>query len=133
METSLQNREINFHQLSDDLDNLLNKEELLIRSEFQEKTRDVKLSEFSYYACGIALLVGVLAMAVSLFFLLAIYVQYWKAAFAIGLLFLSCAGFIYGAAKEKLQKAALAPERSLNALNEMKVSLHEKMNEITRH
>lgn len=133
METSFQGKDVYFHQLADDLDNLLNKEELLIRSEFQEKTRDVKLSELSYYACGIAMTVAAFFMGVSFFFILAEYLEEWKAAFCVGLLFLSGAGVIYGMAREKLLKALASPDRSINALNEMKVSLHERMNEITRH
>lgn len=133
MDTSLENKDAYFHQLADDLDNLLNKEELLIRSEFREKTRDVKLSDLSYYACGIAVTTGAVFMGFAMFFILAEYIELWEAAFSVGLLFLTGAGVIYGIAREKLRQAAIPPERSLTALNEMKTSLHDKMNEITRH
>lgn len=116
-----------------DMSSLISKEGELIKAELSEKASDVKEASVSGISGGAVLYVGLISLAATCTFMLAMVTELWVASAIVTFVFLVVGGMLVMSAKSKLQADNLKPRRSLEAFGEIKGSLKEKMNEITKH
>ena len=116
-----------------DVTHLFEKEGELIRAELNEKASDLKTATGSLISGGVVLFVGVLSMAATLTILLNLVTSLWVASLIVTVFFLVIGFGMLGAAKKKLEAEKLKPRKSIEAFGEIRHSLKEKVNEITKH
>lgn len=117
----------------DDTTRLMDKEGQLIRTEMNEKLADVKTASASLLLGGVFLLVGFFSLAASAIILLDLIAPLWIAAVIVSASFLLIGAVILATAKKKFNSNNLKPKRSIAAFREIRTSLKEKVNEITKH
>lgn len=116
-----------------DVTHLMEKEGELIRAELSEKATDVKTATGSLLGGGVVLFVGLISLAATVTILLSYVVSIWLASLIVTVAFLLVGGGMLGAAKKKLEAQKLKPRRSMEAFSEIRHTLKEKVNEITKH
>lgn len=117
--------------VTEKFEKLLTKEELLIRSEFQDQLKATEQVKWSMIFSVCLILVGTIGLMVTGVLLLGSFLEWWKASFIITLIFLSIGGFLYGMKKEKEIASGNYPKHSLDTLNEMRNYLHDES--LTQH
>lgn len=116
-----------------DVARLMDKEGQLMRAELNEKILDIKTSAVSLIAGGVVLFVGVLSFAGTAVILLDLFAPLWLASVIVTAAFLMIGAVMLGTAKKKLNSHNLRPNKSIAAFGEIRTSLKEKVNEITKH
>jgi hypothetical protein len=116
-----------------DVTHLFEKEGELIRAELNEKASDIKTASTSLISGGVVLFVGVLSLAATITILLNLVTSLWVASLIVTVAFLLIGVGMLGAAKKKLEADKLKPRKSIEAFGEIRHSLKEKVNEITKH
>jgi hypothetical protein len=116
-----------------DMNYLVQKEGLLIRTEMSEKIGQVKAASVSLVSGGVVLFVGLLCVAATAIIALDLVMELWLASVVVTAIFLIAGGIMLGAAKKKLDANKLKPYRSIQAVEEFSHTLKEKVHEITKH
>lgn len=116
-----------------DMSNLFTKEGELIRAEMNEKVTQVKVASGALITSGVVLFVGVLCAAATAIICLDLVAPLWLAAVIVTVAFLAIGGIMFAGAKKKLNAADLKPVKSIQAVSEIRTTLQEKVNEITKH
>lgn len=116
-----------------DVVHLMEKEGRLIRTEMNEKLIDVKNASVNIGVGGVLLHTGALCFAATCIILLGQVMNLWIASAVVTFIFLAVGAFLLMAAKKKLEADNLKPNRSLAAFGEIRHTLKEKVNEITKH
>jgi uncharacterized membrane protein YgdD (TMEM256/DUF423 family) len=116
-----------------DISRLMTKEGDLIRTELNEKVTQVKVASGALVASGVVLFVGVLCAAATAIICLDLVAPLWLSAVIVTAAFLIIGGIMFAGAKKKLNADDLKPVKSIQAFGEIRNSLQEKVNEITKH
>lgn len=116
-----------------DVSRLLSKEGQLIRAELNEKTIQIKAATGGLVVSGVLLFVGALCLAATAIICLDLVAPLWLAAVIVTAAFLIIGGIMFAGAKKKLNANDLKPVKSIEAFGEIRHSLQEKVNEITKH
>lgn len=116
-----------------DVARLMDKEGQLIRAEMNEKLVDIKTASVSLIGGGAVLFVGALCLAATAIILLDLVAPLWLAAVIVTAAFLIVGAVMLATAKKKLNGHNLRPNKSIAAFGEIRTSLKEKVNEITKH
>jgi hypothetical protein len=116
-----------------DVSALFAKEGQLIRTEMSEKATQVKTGVISFAAAGVVLFIGALCFAATAMILLALIIPIWLSAVVVTAAFLVIGAVMLAAAKKKMDADNLVPRKSIDALSDIRYSLKEKVNEITKH
>lgn len=116
-----------------DVVHLFEKEGELIRSEMSEKVSEVKTASVSLITGGVVAFVGLLCVAATAIIALDIVTELWLASTIVTVVFLAIGGILLMSAKKKLESDRLKPNKSIAAFGEIRHTLKEKVNEITKH
>ena len=116
-----------------EITHLMEKEGQLIRAELNEKVTDVKAGVISLVAAGVVMFVGLISLAATATILLDQVTSLWLASVIVTAAFLIIGAVMLGTAKKKLESDKLKPRKSIEAFGEIRHSLKEKVNEITKH
>lgn len=116
-----------------DVTHLLEKEGQLIRAELNEKATDVKTGAVSLVSAGVVMFVGLISLAATATILLDQVTSLWLSSVLVTAAFLIIGAIMLGTAKKKLESDKLKPKKSIQAFGEIRHSLKEKVNEITKH
>lgn len=116
-----------------DVVHLIEKEGRLIRTEMSEKLTDVRAAGVNVGVGGVLLHTGALCLAATCIILLAQVMNLWVASTIVTFIFLGIGAFLLMAAKKKLEADNLRPNRSIAAFDDIRHTLKEKVNEITKH
>ena len=116
-----------------DVSRLLSKEGELIRTELNEKTTQIKAATGGLVVSGVLLFAGALCLAATAIICLDLVAPLWLAAVIVTAAFLVIGGIMFAGAKKKLNVNDLKPVKSIEAFGEIRHSLQEKVNEITKH
>lgn len=116
-----------------DITHLMEKEGQLIRAELNEKVTDVKAGVISLVSAGVVMFVGLISLAATATILLDQVTSLWLASVIVTAAFLIIGAIMLGTAKKKLEADKLKPRKSIEAFGEIRHSLKEKVNEITKH
>jgi type III secretory pathway component EscU len=99
-----------------------------------EKVTQLKVASGALVVSGVVLFVGVLCVAATAIICLNLVAPLWLAAVIVTVAFLlAIGGIMFAGAKKKLNAADLKPVKSIGAIGEIRHSLQEKVNEITKH
>lgn len=116
-----------------DVVHLFEKEGELIRTEMSEKVSDVKTASVSLVTGGVIAFVGLLCVAATAIIALDIITELWLASTIVTVVFLAIGGIMLMSAKKKLESDRIKPNKSIAAFGEIRHTLKEKVNEITKH
>ena len=116
-----------------DVTRLFEKEGQLIRAELSEKVTDVKTGAVSLVTAGVVMFVGLISLAATATILLNMVTSLWLASVIVTAAFMIIGAILLGTAKKKLEADKLKPNKSIHAFGEIRHSLKEKVNEITKH
>lgn len=116
-----------------DVTHLMEKEGQLIRAELNEKVTDIKAGVISLVSAGVVMFVGLISLAATATILLDQATSLWLASVIVTVAFLVIGAIMLGTAKKKLETDKLKPRKSIEAFGEIRHSLKEKVNEITKH
>jgi hypothetical protein len=116
-----------------DVTRLLEKEGQLIRTEMNEKISQAKVATVSMVTSGVLLFVGALCLAATAIIVLDLFAPLWLAAAVVTVALLAIGGIMFTGAKKKLNTTDLKPNKSIQAIGEIRHSLQEKVHEITKH
>lgn len=116
-----------------DVVHLFEKEGELIRTEMSEKVSDVKTASVSLVTGGVIAFVGLLCVAATAIIALDIVTELWLASTIVTVVFLAIGGIMLMSAKKKLESDRIKPNKSIAAFGEIRHTLKEKVNEITKH
>lgn len=116
-----------------DVSRLVSKEGELIRAELNEKVTQMKVASGSLVVGGALLFVGVLCLAATAIICLNLVAPLWLSAVIVTAVLLMVGGIMLAGAKKKLNPEELKPVKSIGAIGEIRHSLQEKVNEITKH
>lgn len=116
-----------------DVVHLFEKEGELIRTEMSEKVSDVKTASVSLITGGVVAFVGLLCVAATAIIALDIVTELWLASSIVTVIFLAIGGIMLMSAKKKLESDRIKPNKSIAAFGEIRHTLKEKVNEITKH
>lgn len=128
-----ENWKVMIQRVYGDITRLMDKEGQLIRAEMNEKMGDVKTASVSLIGGGAVLFVGVLCFAATAIILLDLVAPLWLAAVIVTSAFLIIGAVMLATAKKKLNGHNLRPNKSIAAFGEIRTTLKEKVNEITKH
>lgn len=128
-----ENWKVMIQRVYGDLSRLMDKEGQLIRAEMNEKMTDVKTATVSLVTAGVLMFVGMLSLAATAIILLDQVVPLWASAVIVTAAFLIIGGVMLATAKKKLNGTNFRPYKSIAAFGEIRTSLKEKLNEITKH
>lgn len=120
-------------KLYGDVTELFNREGQLIRAEVNEKVSELKTVGIEIVTAGVVLFVGLLCAAASAIILLDLVTELWVSALVVTAAFLIVGGVLLAAAKKKIANNSFAPTKSIGAISEIRHTLKEKVNEITKH
>ena len=115
-----------------DVVHLFEKEGELIRTEMSEKVSDVKTASVSLITGGVVAFVGLLCVAATAIIALDIVTELWLASSIVTVIFLAIGGIMLMSAKKKLESDRIKPNKSIAAFGEIRHTLKEKVNEITK-
>jgi len=116
-----------------DVSRLMAKEGELIRAELNEKATQIKVASGALVTGGALLFVGVLCAAATAIICLDLIAPLWLSAVIVTAALLVVGGIMLAGAKKKLNANDLKPVKSIGAFGEIRHSLQEKVNEITKH
>lgn len=116
-----------------DVVHLMDKEGQLIRAEMNEKVTDVKTGAVSLVTAGVVMFVGLISLAATATILLNQVTSLWLASVIVTAAFMIVGAIMLGTAKKKLEADKLKPRKSIQAFGEIRHSLKEKVDEITKH
>ena len=116
-----------------DVVHLFEKEGELIRTEMSEKVSEVKTASVSLVTGGVVAFVGLLCVAATAIIALDIVTELWLASTIVTVVFLAVGGIMLMSAKKKLESDRIKPNKSIAAFGEIRHTLKEKVNEITKH
>lgn len=116
-----------------DVSKLLSKEGELIRTELNEKMAQIKVASGALAVGGALLFVGVFCAAATAIICLNLIAPLWLSALIVTAVLLVVGGVMLMGAKKKLNADDLKPVKSIDAFGEIRHSLQEKVNEITKH
>ncbi|MFL5808183.1 MAG: phage holin family protein [Flavisolibacter sp.] len=116
-----------------DVSRLFDKEGQLIRAEMNEKVTQLKVASGALVTSGVMLFVGALCAAATAIICLDLVAPLWLSAVIVTAAFLIIGGIMFAGAKKKLNANDLKPVKSIQAFGEIRTSLQEKVNEITKH
>ncbi len=116
-----------------DMSRLIEKETQLIRVEMNEKVVQLKVATGAMVTSGVVLFVGVFCAAATAIICLNLVAPLWLAAMIVTAALLVMGGVMFAGAKKKLAATDLMPVRSIEAISEIRQTLQEKVNEITKH
>jgi uncharacterized membrane protein YgdD (TMEM256/DUF423 family) len=116
-----------------DMSRLIEKETQLIRAEMNEKVVQFKVATGAMVTSGVVLFVGVLCAAAAAIICLNLVAPLWLSAIIVTAALLVIGGVMFAGAKKKLAATDLMPVRSIEAISEIRQTLQEKVNEITKH
>ena len=116
-----------------DVSRLMSKEGELIRAELNEKITQVKVASGSLVVGGVLMFVGVFCLAATAIICLNLVAPLWLSALIVTAALLIVGGIMLAGAKKKLNAEDLKPVKSIGAIGEIRHSLQEKVNEITKH
>ncbi len=116
-----------------DVVHLFEKEGELIRTEMSEKVSEVKTASVSLVTGGVVAFVGLLCVAATAIIALDIVTELWLASTIVTVVFLAIGGIMLMSAKKKLESDRIKPNKSIAAFGEIRHTLKEKVNEITKH
>mgnify|MGYP006189548951 CR=1 FL=1 len=116
-----------------DVTHLMDKEGQLIRAELNEKVGEVKTGLVSLVSAGVMMFVGLISLAATATILLNMVTSLWLSTVIVTAAFLIVGAIMLGTAKKKLEGDKLKPRKSIEAFGEIRHSLKEKVNEITKH
>ena len=116
-----------------DVSRLMTKEGELIRAELNEKVTQIKVASGALVTGGVLLFVGVLCAAATAIICLNLVAPLWLSAVIVTAALLVIGGIMFAGAKKKLNAEDLKPVKSIGAFGEIRHSLQEKVNEITKH
>lgn len=117
----------------EDVVHLFESEGQLIRTEMTEKVSEVKSASAVLITGGLLLFVGVLTLAATAVIALNLITPLWLASTIVTIAFLSIGGILFVSGKNKLEVDKIKPNRSIAAFGEIRHTLKEKVNEITKH
>jgi hypothetical protein len=116
-----------------DITRLMDKESQLIRTEMNEKVTQIKVATSALITSGVILFVGVLCAAATAIVVLDMFTERWIASGIVTVVLLAVGGIMFAGAKKKLNASDLKPTKSIEAFGEIRQTLQEKVNEITKH
>lgn len=116
-----------------DVSRLLEREGQLIRTEMNEKMTQAKAASIAMVTSGVVLFVGGLCLAATAIIVLDLFMPLWLAAAVVTGVLLVVGGIMFAGAKKKLNADDLKPNKSIQAIGEIRHSLQEKVHEITKH
>jgi hypothetical protein len=116
-----------------DVSVLIEREGQLIRTEIGEKTTQVKTATILFASAGVILFVGAICLSATAIILLSYVIPTGLSAIMVTAVFLIVGAVMLGTAKNKLDADNLVPRKSIDALADIRYSLKEKVNEITKH
>lgn len=116
-----------------DVVHLFETEGQLIKTEMGEKVNEVKAASVSLISGGVLLFVGALCLAATAIIALDLVTELWLASTIVTFVFLAVGGILLMSAKKKLEADKIKPNKSIAAFGEIRHSLKEKVNEITKH
>ncbi len=98
-----------------------------------EKVSEVKTASVSLVTGGVVAFVGLLCVAATAIIALDIVTELWLASTIVTVVFLAIGGIMLMSAKKKLESDRIKPNKSIAAFGEIRHTLKEKVNEITKH
>lgn len=116
-----------------DVSNLFARESELIRAEMDEKFTQIKVATGAMVTSGVLLFVGVLCLCATAIICLNLVAPLWLSAVIVTAVLLLVGGIMFAGAKKKMAAADLKPVKSIQAMSEIRTTLQEKVNEITKH
>lgn len=116
-----------------DVSSLIEREGQLIRTEIAEKSVEAKTAAVSLVSGGVVLFIGAMCLAATAIILCAYVMPLWLASVIVTAVFLVVGAVMLAAAKKKMTADNLVPRKSIDALTEIRYSIKEKVNEITKH
>lgn len=116
-----------------DVSRLLSKEGELIRTELNEKVTQIKVASGTLAVGGVLMFVGVFCAAATAIICINLVAPLWLSALIVTAALLIVGGVMLMGAKKKLNANDLKPVKSIDAFGEIRHSLQEKVNEITKH
>jgi uncharacterized protein YacL len=122
-----------FQTLYVDINRLWQKENLLVRTELNEKISDIKVAASSFATGGAVLLVGLFAAVATSIIILDLFLPLWASALIVTVVLLIVGGVMVAGAKKKFEANRLKPTHSLETMSEIKNTFQEKFHEFKRH
>jgi membrane-bound ClpP family serine protease len=116
-----------------DVNNLWQKESLLIRTELNEKVTEVKTAASAFAIGGAVLLVGLFALVATAIIGLDVFLPLWLSAVIVTAVLFIVGGSMLAGAKKKFEANRLKPTRSIETLSEIKNTFQERIHEFKRH
>jgi ABC-type anion transport system duplicated permease subunit len=116
-----------------DVARLLEREGQLIRTEMNEKMTQAKAASIALVTSGVILFVGTLCLAATAIIVLDQFLPLWLAATIVTAVLLTIGAIMFAGAKKKLNADDLKPNKSIQAIGEIRHTLQEKVHEITKH
>lgn len=116
-------------RLTEDFTHLWDKENLLVRSEINEKLSDAKDASKAFVIGGGFCFAGLIAAVSASIFVLDIFMPLWLSAVIVTAVFFLVGGVLIGVAKKKMEVAKLRPRHSIETLGEIKNTLRERVYE----
>lgn len=116
-----------------DVSNLMARESELIRAEMDEKITQIKVATGAMVASGVVLFFGGMCLCATAILCLNLVVPLYLSALIVTAVLLCVGGIMFAGAKKKMNAADLKPVKSIGALSEIRTTLQEKVNEITKH
>lgn len=119
--------------LYSDINNLWQKESLLIRTELNEKVSEVKTAASSFAIGGAVMFVGLFALVATAIIGLDVFLPLWLSAVIVTAVLFIVGGAMLAGAKKKFEANRLRPNRSIETLSEIKNTFQERIHEFKRH
>jgi cation transport ATPase len=119
--------------LYSDINNLWQKESLLIRTELNEKVSDVKTAASSFAIGGAVLFVALFALVATAVIGLDVFLPLWLSAVIVTAVMFIVGAVMLTGAKKQFEANRLKPTRSIETLSEIKNTFQERIHEFKRH
>lgn len=132
---TIKNREgwgVMLEKLTTDMTNLWSTQSRLIGTELREKVDTVKLASGSLIAGGVVLFVGVICLAATAILALTKVVDPWIASAIVTVAFMAIGFIMVKSAQKKLAGRDLVPNKSIEALGQIKNTFQERIHEFKR-
>ncbi len=119
--------------LYSDINNLWQKESLLIRTELNEKVSDIKTAARSFAIGGSVLFGAMFALVATAIIGLDVFLPLWLSAVIVTAVMFIVGGVMLTGAKKKIEANRLKPTHSIETLSEIKNTFQERVHEFKRH
>jgi hypothetical protein len=120
-------------KLYSDVLDLIDKEGRPIREEMSEKVNQMKVATFSLITSALILLIGAQCLAATAIILLSKVMPLWLSGITVTAAFFTIGGVFYTVAKSKIKERDYRPKKSLDVFDQVRYSLRDKVDEISRH